>query len=481
MADVSGAAIVPVILSGGAGTRLWPMSRGAHPKQFLPLAGGNSLLQDTLTRLSGAPFTAPMVICNEDHRFMVAEQARAIGLAPEAIVLEPVGRNTAPAAAAAALLAAERLPGALVLLAPSDHVITRPDAFRQAVLDAVPAARAGRIITFGVVPDRPETGYGYIKAGAPLAGTGGALAVDRFLEKPDLATAEAMLAEGGYFWNGGMFLFDPVAFLAELERHAPAVLAGTRAALEGARQDIDFTRLNRAAFEALDGISIDYAVMERTDKAAVVPADVGWSDLGAWSALWDIGDKDGSGNVVRGDVLLHDVSGSYVRSEGPLVAVAGMEDVVVIATDDAVMVAPKGRSQDVKVLVDLLKADDRSEATVHRVVYRPWGSYEGIDQGERHQVKHIVVKPGASLSLQMHHHRAEHWIVVRGTAKVTRGEETMLLHENQSTYIPLGTTHRLENPGILPLHLIEVQSGSYLGEDDIVRFEDNYGRQEPKA
>ncbi|MCF8478863.1 MAG: mannose-1-phosphate guanylyltransferase/mannose-6-phosphate isomerase [Rhodospirillum sp.] len=478
MADAVGPSIVPVILSGGSGTRLWPMSRSAYPKQFLPLASGDSLLQDTLTRMSGVPFTGPMVICNEAHRFVVAEQARAIGLEPEAIVLEPVGRNTAPAAAAAALLAREAHPGALVLLAPSDHVIAKPEVFRQAVMDAVPAALDGRIVTFGIVPDKPETGFGYIKMGEAVVEGSKVHRVERFLEKPDLATAERMLAQGGYLWNGGLFLFQVDSFLVEMERHAPEILEGTRAALEAATTDIDFTRLDRALFEAIKGDSLDYAVMERTDKAAVIASDIGWSDLGAWSALWEIGEKDGAGNVTRGDVLLHDVSGSYVRSEGPLVAVAGMDDVLVIATDDATLVAPLDRAQDVKALVEILKAQGRTEQAHHTLVFRPWGSYQGIHMGDRHQVKHIVVKPGACLSLQMHHHRAEHWIVVRGTAKVTRGEDSFLLRENESTYIPLGTTHRLENPGILPLHLIEVQSGAYLGEDDIVRFVDNYGRQE---
>ncbi|WP_413205249.1 mannose-1-phosphate guanylyltransferase/mannose-6-phosphate isomerase [Rhodospirillum sp. A1_3_36] len=478
MADAVGTRIVPVILSGGAGTRLWPMSRSAYPKQFLPLASGNSLLQDTMLRLSGLPFTGPMMICNEAHRFVVAEQARAIGLATDAIVLEPIGRNTAPAATVAALLARDAHPGALVLLAPSDHVITRPEVFRQVVMDAIPAALEGRIVTFGIIPDKAETGFGYIKLGERVAKGSKLHKVDRFLEKPDLNTAERLLADGGHLWNGGMFLFQAESFLAEMERYAPEILDGTRAALAAATHDFDFTRLDKALFEQVKGESIDYAVMERTDKAAVIAADIGWSDLGAWSTLWDISEKDGSGNVSRGDVLLHDVSGSYVRSEGPLVAVAGMEDVLVIATDDAVLVAPRDRAQDVKAVVETLKAHGRTEQAYHRLVFRPWGSYQGLDTGDRHQVKHIVVKPGARLSLQMHHHRAEHWIVVRGTAKVTRGEDSFLLRENESTYIPLGTIHRLENPGILPLHLIEVQSGAYLGEDDIVRFEDNYGRQE---
>ncbi|GEO81366.1 mannose-1-phosphate guanylyltransferase/mannose-6-phosphate isomerase [Pararhodospirillum oryzae] len=474
----AGPMVVPVVLSGGAGTRLWPMSRGAYPKQFLPLAGENSLLQETLERLSGPLFHPPMVVCNEEHRFVVAEQSRAIGLPPAAIVLEPVGRNTAPAAAIAALLIRERFPGALALLAPSDHVITYPGRFRDIVAAAVPAARAGRVVTFGVVPDKPETGYGYIRVGRELSEAPPACAVERFIEKPDRDKAQAMLDQGGHLWNGGLFLFDPEIFLAELKRFAPRLLEGAQEALAKADRDHDFTRLDREAFEAIPGDSIDYAVMEHTDRAAVIATDVGWSDLGAWSALWDIAPHDEAGNVVRGDVLVRNTTNSYIRSEGPLVAVTGVDDLMVVATDDAVMVVPRERAQDVKALAEELKAQGRREHAQHTTVYRPWGTYRGIDHGERHQVKHIVVKPGGCLSLQMHHHRAEHWIVVRGTARVTQGERVFLLHENQSTYIPEGTVHRLENPGILPLSLIEVQSGSYLGEDDIVRFEDNYGRKE---
>ncbi len=448
------------------------MSRALYPKQLLCLASDHSMLQDTVARVSGATFTPPLVVCNEEHRFIVAEQLRGLNVTPRALVLEPAGRNTAPAVAIAALLLAEEAPAALLLVMPSDHVITKPDTFKAAIDTAAEAAADGGLVTFGITPTAPETGYGYIKA----PGDGAVRTVDRFVEKPDRATAEGYLAEGTYFWNAGIFLFRADRYLEELERFEPAMLAACRKAVAGAKPDLEFQRLDAEAFGACPSVSIDYAVMERTDAAKVVPVDMGWSDVGAWSALWDIGEKDADGNHLSGDVLLTDTRNCYLRSEDKLVAAVGVEDLVVVSTGDAVLVASKDKAQDVKAIVETLGAQGRTEGDVHTTVYRPWGSFRSIDQGERYQVKLITVKPGGSLSLQMHHHRAEHWIVVNGTARVTRGDDVLLLHENQSVYIPLGTTHRLENPGKLPLHLIEVQSGSYLGEDDIVRFEDTYGR-----
>jgi mannose-1-phosphate guanylyltransferase/mannose-6-phosphate isomerase len=470
------ARIHPVVMAGGSGTRLWPLSRQAYPKQLLPLASERSMLQETLRRVATAVFAPPILICNQDHRFIIAEQMREAGIAGGQIVLEPVGRNTAPAAAAGALIALNADPDALVLLMASDHVIRDVEGFRAAVELAAKAAKAGKLVTFGIKPDRPETGYGYIRAGAPLPGSVGCFAVERFVEKPDLKTAESYLAEGGYAWNSGMFLFSAKAYLAELGRLEPAMLAAVKEAVEKGARDLDFLRLEPKAFGASPSQSIDYAVMEKTALAATCPIDVGWSDVGSWTALWDIGERDSAGNVVRGDVVTFDATNSYVRSEGPLTAVIGMDEAVVVATDDCVLVAAKDRVQDVKGVVDRLKQMGRKEHAEHPTVYRPWGSYRGIGEGARFQVKRIVVKPGASLSLQMHHHRAEHWIVVSGTGRVTKGEETFLLYENQSTFIPMGMTHRLENPGHIPLELIEVQSGGYLGEDDIVRFADTYGR-----
>ena len=447
-----------------------------HPKQFLPLAGRLTMIQETVLRVTGPRFAPPLVICNEEHRFLVAEQLRAQSVRPAEIVLEPVGRNTAPAVCIAALRLLETEGEALMLVIPSDHVIAAPDRFAKAVDHAVHAARRGALVTFGVTPDRAETGYGYIKAGSPLEGCEGTHAVERFVEKPDQDTAEAYLADGSYLWNSGIFLFSAAGYLAELEQTNPAMVEACRRALSGAERDLTFCRLAPDAFAASPSDSIDYAIMEKTARAAVVPVDMGWNDVGAWSALWDIGDKDADGNVIHGDVVLHDAHNVYVRSDSQLVAVAGVRDVVVVVTDDAVLVAERGRAQDVKQVVDRLKADKRTEHNLHTTVHRPWGSYRGVDRGDRFQVKRIVVNPGERLSLQMHHHRAEHWVVVEGTALVTRGEEQILVHENQSVYIPLGTVHRLENPGKVPLHLIEVQSGGYLGEDDIVRLEDGYGR-----
>jgi len=470
------ATIHPVILSGGAGTRLWPLSRELYPKQLLPLASDRSLLQETTARAAGDGFAPPMVVCNEEHRFLVAEQLRASGHRPQAIILEPVGRNTAPAVAAAAILLARSDPGALMLVLPSDHVVTRTDRFAAAVQVAAKAAAAGRLVTFGIAPTGPETGYGYIHQAAAIPEVAGAYAVERFVEKPDAATAQAYLAAGGWSWNSGMFLFPVELFLEELVRHEPEMTAAVRTAVSAAQTDLDFTRLAREPFERATAKSIDYAVMERTAQAAVVPADLGWSDVGAWSALWEIGAKDAGGNVHVGDVVSVDSTGSYLRGEGLLVAGLGLKDMVVVATRDAVMVAPRDRVQEVKRVVDALKAQKRSEASAHRAVYRPWGYYQSIDAGDRFQVKHITVNPGAKLSLQKHAHRAEHWIVVNGKARVTRDEDVLTLRENQSTYIPLGAVHRLENPGPDPLTLIEVQSGGYLGEDDIVRLDDVYGR-----
>ncbi|MDY0955991.1 mannose-1-phosphate guanylyltransferase/mannose-6-phosphate isomerase [Stenotrophomonas rhizophila] len=463
--------IVPVILSGGSGTRLWPVSREAYPKQFLPLVGEDTMLQATWKRVAQVAGAAPIVVANQEHRFMAAEQLRECNVTPQALILEPIGRNTAPAIAIAALQAMANGDDALLLVLPSDHVVRDEKAFHEAVEQAAAAAQTGKLVTFGIVPTAPETGYGYIKAAAGQ----GVRAVERFVEKPNLETAEQYVRSGEYFWNSGMFLFKASRYLAELEALQPAILAASRAALDKASRDSDFIRLDADAFAASPNDSIDYAVMEKTADAAVVPLDAGWNDVGSWSALWEVSDKDASGNACHGDVIAVDCRNSYAYGSR-LIAMVGLDDVVVVETDDAVFVGHKDRVQDVKEIVARIKRDGRSEAAAHRKVYRPWGAYDSIDNGARFQVKRITVKPGATLSLQMHHHRAEHWIVVSGTAEVTRGEEVILLTENQSTYIPLGVTHRLKNPGKLPLELIEVQSGSYLGEDDIVRFEDQYGR-----
>ena len=471
------ATIHPVILSGGSGTRLWPLSRAALPKQLLPLASKFSMLQETVSRLTDmVEMAAPLMVCNAEHRFMVAEQLRQINLKPAAIVLEPVGRNTAPAIAVAALMLAKSDPDALMLVLPADHLISDVAGFHNAIRHASDAAQTGQLTTFGIKAPTPETGYGYIRKGAALATEAAIYQVAAFVEKPDLKTAQAYVASGDYFWNSGMFLFRASDFLAELEAFRPDILDASRAALTAAVQDLDFLRLGSAEFEACPAESVDYAVMERTTRAAVVPTDIGWNDIGAWTALWEVGDKDAAGNVVRGDVMLEGADNNFVRAESRMVAALGVSDLVIVETTDVVLVAHKDRVQDVKKLVDRLKAANRCEHLTHKQVFRPWGWYEGIDEGERFQVKRIMVKPGEKLSLQKHHHRAEHWIIVSGTARVTCGEEIELLTENQSTYIPLGTTHRLENPGKIDLHMIEVQSGSYLGEDDIVRFEDIYQR-----
>lgn len=467
--------MIPVILSGGSGTRLWPLSRDAFPKQFLALVGHDSMLQATWHRVAPLASGGPIVVAGEAHRFMVAEQLREAGCDAATILLEPVARNTAPAIAAAALEAVRDGADPLLLVLPSDHVIADADAFRAAVRAASAAAEAGALVTFGIVPTGPETGYGYIKA---VAGEG-VRAVERFVEKPDAATAAAYVASGDYAWNSGMFLFRASAYLAELERHQPAMLAACREALAQARRDVDFVRLDATTFAASPSDSIDYAVMEKTAHAAVLAIDVGWNDVGSWAALWQVAEQDGDGNAHHGDVLARDCRDTLAWGDGRLLALLGLRDVVVVDTADAVLVAHKDHVQDVKAIVAELKRRGRGETSLHRKVYRPWGHYDSVDVGERFQVKRITVKPGAALSLQMHHHRAEHWIVVSGTAKVTRGDEVILLGENQSTYIPLGVKHRLENPGVVPLELVEVQSGSYLGEDDIVRFEDVYGRDAP--
>ncbi|WP_295992845.1 mannose-1-phosphate guanylyltransferase/mannose-6-phosphate isomerase [Rugamonas sp.] len=468
--------IYPIILSGGAGTRLWPLSRAVLPKQLLPLVADKTMLQDTALRLAGRPeLMAPLVVCGNEHRFMVAEQMREINMTPLAILLEPVGRNTAPAVAAAAHFLLAQDPDAVMLVLAADHVIADVDAFYAAVGHAAALVGDGAMATFGIVPTGPETGYGYIQSGA-AAGAANCYKVDRFVEKPDRATAQGFVDAGNYFWNSGMFLFRADSYLAELREFQPAIASATEAAVRLGYHDLDFCRLDEASFKASPSDSIDYAVMERTRHAVVVPADIGWSDVGSWSALWEVQPHDADGNAVRGDVYLDGVSGSLVRAESRIVAVIGVKDLVVVETADAVLIAHKDQVQRVKQVVEHLKTQDRTEHLHHTKVYRPWGCYEGIDVGERFQVKRITVNPGGKLSLQMHHHRAEHWVVVSGTARVTCGDSVKLLTENESTYIPIGMNHRLENPGKLPLHLIEVQSGSYLGEDDIVRFEDVYQR-----
>ena len=471
--------IDPVILSGGSGTRLWPLSRTAYPKQFLPLTGSHSLLQATAQRVSNpARFNRPVIICNDEHRFIVAEQLRVIGVAPEAIALEPMGRNTGPAVAVASLMAAARSPDALTLILPSDHCITDTAAFLAAIDKAAVAAKQGALVTFGITPTNPETGYGYIKRGAAMPNTGGCHTVDRFVEKPTLEEAEAMLKTGEFDWNSGIFLFRADRLLEEMQRLSPDIVPACQAAITAAQVDLSFTRLDAAAFAACPNISIDYAVMEKTEAAAVVSANMGWSDVGSWSALWELGQdgSDAKNNVTHGDVVLDNVDNSYIRAERRLVAALGVKDLVIVETGDAVLVASRDKAQEVKVIVDRLKAASHDVSEQNPRVYRPWGYYESMDQGDRFQVKRISVKPGEKLSLQMHHHRAEHWVVVEGTALVARNDETLLVEENQSTYIPIGVWHRLENPGKIDLKLIEVQSGAYLGEDDIVRRDDDYGR-----
>ena len=470
--------IIPVILSGGSGSRLWPLSRALYPKQLLDLSGEKTMLQETVLRLVAADDIGPVYcICNESHRFLVAEQLREINADIGEIVLEPKGRNTAPAAAIAALLVEAKYPGATMLLLPADHVIRDTLAFGAAVAVGKCAAEKGELVTFGIVPSSAETGYGYIKASVPADGEVGAYRVQEFVEKPDKLRAEYYLASGDYFWNSGIFLFKAETYLLELEAHAPAIVAACREALQKAVKDLDFLRLDSVAFCTSPSDSIDYAVMEKTTRAAIVPLDAGWSDVGAWSALWEVQERDEAGNVKRGDVLVHDVKNSYLHATSRLVAAVGLDGYIIVETADAVLVASRERVQDVKILVEELKKRGRDEAESHRRVYRPWGTYETVDFSDRFKVKRITVNPGAALSLQKHHYRAEHWVVVKGTAQVTVGEKKITLCEDQSTYIPVGEFHRLENAGTSPLELIEVQSGSYLGEDDIVRVEDRYGRQ----
>jgi len=469
--------IIPVLLSGGAGVRLWPMSRELYPKQLLNLCSDKSMLQETALRAADRDrFAAPIVVCNHEHRFIIAEQLRQAGVTPGAIVLEPSARNTAAACAVGALRAVAEDPDSLILVLPADHLIRDLPAFAQAVERAVPAAAAGRLVTFGITPTGPETGYGYIRRGMAFADQPGVHRVAAFVEKPEREVAERYVADGEHCWNSGMFLFPAAKLIEELDRYAPSVLGAARAAMEQGKTDLDFFRLDADAFAQAPSISIDHAVMEHTDDAAVVTCDIGWADVGGWAALWEVGVKDGDGNVIHGDGVTHDARNCYIRSEGQLTAVLGLDDVVVVSTGDAVLVAARDKVQDVKALVERLRRDGRTEPVMHRQVHRPWGAFQSIHAGERYQVKCLTVTPGARLSLQKHYHRAEHWVVVKGTALVTRGEEQLLVYENESVYLPMGTVHRLENPGKVPLHLIEVQSGSYLGEDDIVRIEDTYGR-----
>lgn len=477
MSQISSSAlpISPIIMCGGSGTRLWPLSRAQCPKQFLPLVNETSMLQDTMARLP-ENHQAPVFICNEDHRFLVAEQVKQVQCNQNTILLEPQGRNTAPAVALAALNAKAENEDALLLVLAADHVIKDTDKFHQAIEIATVAAHQGKLVTFGIVPTHAETGYGYIKQGAEQVAKSGTYEVAQFVEKPNAEVAQTYLDSGDYLWNSGMFLFKASRYLEELERFRPDILQSCQQAMTKVEKDLDFTRPDSEAFLGCADESIDYAVMEKTADAVVVPLDAGWSDVGSYSALWEVSEQDADKNVIKGDVIAHDTSNSYLHSQNKLVATLGVDNLVVIDTLDAVLIANKDKVQNVKEIVNELKAKQRPEAKLHREVYRPWGKYDSVDHGERFQVKRITVNPGAKLSVQMHHHRAEHWIIVSGTAKVTLDDETILLSENQSTYIPIGVVHALENPGKLPLEMIEVQSGSYLGEDDIVRFEDRYGR-----
>ena len=458
-----------VIMAGGSGTRLWPLSRAAHPKQFLALHGDDTMLQATLKRLAGLGVKSTLTICNEEHRFFVAEQLREIEMVGS-IILEPVGRNTAPAIALAALMSSE---DDLLLVLAADHVIQDEPMFTKAVNDAVPLAECGKLVTFGIVADKPHPGYGYIKRGDEQ---GVGFVVDKFVEKPSIDVAQDYVTSGEYYWNSGMFLVKAGRYLRELSKFRPDIYEACKSAMAEQRKDLDFIRVDRESFEHCPSESIDYAVMEKTEDAVVVPMAAGWSDIGSWSSLWDISQKDRNGNASHGDVILHETKNSYIRTDGKLVAAIGVDDLVIVSTKDVLVVAHKDSVQNVKIITEQLKQAKRTEWEVHREVCRPWGKYDAIDNGARYQVKRITVKPGAKLSIQMHHHRAEHWIVVSGIAKVTNGETTFLLSENESTYIAIGTIHALENPGKVNLELIEVQTGSYLGEDDIVRLEDRYGR-----
>jgi len=470
--------IIPVVLCGGSGTRLWPLSRQAYPKQFLSLIRDNeTLLQATIRRAVKINSTvAPILLANEEHRFLVAEQIRQIGIKDAPILLEPVGRNTAPAAAAASFYALSKYDHPILMVMPSDHYFTHDDSFIETATTGIASASSGNMVTFGIVPDAPATGYGYIKRGEALNESGNLFKVEQFIEKPDLETAKQFVSSGSYYWNSGIFMFRADVYLKELKRFRPEIYSMSQKAFKEAVKDLDFFRLDNKAFNACPSDSIDYAVMEHTDKAVVIPLEAGWDDLGGWTALSKHGKKDANGNVTKGDVFLLESEDCYVHSESRLVATVATKNLIIVETSDAVLIANKQEAQKVKKIVKRLKESERTEAIFHKKVYRPWGSYETIDISDRFQVKRITVNPGQVLSLQMHHHRAEHWIVVKGTAKIIRGEEEILLTEDQSTYIPLGTKHRLENPGVIPLELIEVQTGSYLGEDDIVRFEDVYGR-----
>jgi mannose-1-phosphate guanylyltransferase/mannose-6-phosphate isomerase len=469
--------IHPVVLCGGSGTRLWPLSRALYPKQLLALASERTLFQDTILRTADtARFAPPVVVGNEDHRFILTEQLRQIGIASRPLVVEPVGRNTGPAAAVAALLLTRDEADALMLVMPADHVIADTGAFGEAVGRALAAGAAGRLVTFGIEPRGPHTGYGYIRKGDPLPQLPGCFTLDRFVEKPDAGTAQTWVDSGVYLWNSGIFLLPAARYLEEIERRQPAIVAACRRALAEGSGDLSCLRLDAEAFAASPSISIDYAVMEHLDGGVVVPVSMGWSDVGSWSALWEISGKDTAGNAMHGSVVAVDVVDSLLRTDGPAIAALGLRDVVLVATKDAVLVASRERAEDVREVVEHLRRNGRGEHVAHTVVHRPWGSYETTDHGPRFRVKRLVVNPGQKLSLQMHHHRAEHWVVVQGTARVERNGETLLLGENESTYISMGTSHRLENPGRIPLHLVEVQTGAYLEEDDIVRFDDAYGR-----
>jgi mannose-1-phosphate guanylyltransferase/mannose-6-phosphate isomerase len=469
--------LYPVILSGGSGTRLWPLSRAALPKQFLPLVSEHTLFQETLLRLKDFPdMAAPLVVCNNEHRFLAAEQLHAIHAVPLLQILEPIGRNTAPAVAIAAFAVQEKDAQSVLLVLPADHLIQDISGFHNAICSALALAQQDKLVTFGITPNEPATGFGYIERGTVLENNDHTFSVARFVEKPDLDTAQQFLASGDFFWNSGMFVFKAEVYLKELQRHRPDIYQAAQMAWQHSAHDLDFCRLDEKDFAACPSESIDYAVMEHTQAAAMVTVDIGWSDIGSWSSLADVSPQDTQGNARRGDVYIAETANSYVRAESRMVAAIGVRDLVIVETADAVLVMHKDFAQDVKHTVEYLKQAERTEHLVHRRVYRPWGYYEGIDVGERFQAKRIMVKPGSKLSLQMHHHRAEHWVVVSGNAKVTRADEVLLLHEDQSTYIPIGVKHRLENVGKTPLYLIEVQSGSYLGEDDIVRFEDDYKR-----